>query len=655
MYMRKVCLRALLLTALLAGFLGASFRSAAQSFQVLVDWDANWFYDQSGRELGTAWRAFSYVPDAFWGQGQGLLGFEDTTIYPQPFLTQLQLGITNTYLRTSFNFAGSTAGLVLVATNLIDDGAVIYLNGTEVGRFRVGANQNAATFAADQGAEGTYDVLVINNLAPLRAGANVVAVEVHQSSATSSDLAYGMQLVAIRSSPLVITSQPQSQFPITGDAFSLSVGVSGGPVAYRWYKDGVINNQQTNSAWSFTGATAANNGNYFVTVSNVLGVVTSTVARVQVLVDTVGPRVVDVTVDTNTYARFGGVQTIAIGFTESLFNLLSTNPANFSVYLGTNYATKVTFTNVTVTFGARPTIHLWMSGPNWKSGSNYWVLINNVVDTKTNYIASNTRVGVGWPLLSNLTSMVDTWLFHACYDCENDIYTTSPPWYATNYTSSSVWWAPGHGIFYFDPDSTGLLCAGDSFGSLISFQVNPTLFRRTFNVPAGLNLNGTLRLRYIVDDGMVLYLNGKDVHEYNSNPGPVNANSASRGAVNGVCITNVSLAVSNLFPGVNYMAAAVVQSPGDAADTIFGLEMDYVSSQISKIPPDPPTNQCQLVMTRTGPDVRLNWNTNFNGMFLQYKTNMDVSMPWITLSAQSNGLVVPCNGQTRLWRLYNYK
>src|SRR5262245_57570486 len=146
MYMRKVCIRALLLTALLAGFLGASFRSVAQSYQVLVDWDANWFYDQSGRELGTAWRMPAYVPDGFWGQGPGLLGLEDTTAYPQPILTALQLNITNTYLRTSFNFAGSTAGLILVATNLIDDGAVIYLNGTEVGRFRVPANQNAATF-----------------------------------------------------------------------------------------------------------------------------------------------------------------------------------------------------------------------------------------------------------------------------------------------------------------------------------------------------------------------------------------------------------------------------------------------------------------------------------------------------------------------------
>jgi hypothetical protein len=655
--MRKVCLRALLLTALLAGFLGASFRSAAQSYQVLVDWDANWFYDQSGRELGTTWRPPTYVPDGFWGQGPGLLGFEDTTIYPQPFMTQLQLGITNTYLRTSFNFAGSTAGLILVATNLIDDGAVIYLNGTEVGRFRVPANQNAATFAGDQPAEGTYDVLIISNLTPLRTGANVVAVEVHQSSATSSDLAYGMQLVAIRSSPLSITNQPQSQFPITGDAFALSVGVSGGPVAYRWYKDGVINNQQTNAAWNFTGATAANNGNYFVTVSNVLGMVTSTVARVVVLADTVGPRVFDATVDTNTYARFGGVQTIAIGFTESLFNLLSTNPANFSVYFGTNYATKVTFTNVTVTFGLRPTIHLWMSGPNWKTGSNYWVLINNVVDTKTNYIASNTKVGVGWPILSNLTSMADNWFFHANYVFDTDIYTTSPAWYATNYTgyTNTDNWGLGHGILYFDPDSTGLLCAGDSYGTLISFQPNPTLFRRSFNVPQGLNLNGQLKLRYIVDDGMVLYLNGKDVHEYNANPGPVGANTGARGAVNALCITNVSLSVSNLFPGVNYMAAAVVQAIGDSADTVFGLEMDYVSTQISPTPANPPTNQCQLVMTRTGPDVRLNWNTNFNGMFLQYKTNMDVSFPWITLSAQSNGLVVPCSGQTRLWRLYNYK
>src|SRR5262249_54914200 len=170
----------------------------------------------------------------------------------------------------------------------------------------------------------------------------------------------------------------------------------------------------------------------------------------------------------------------------------------------------------------------------------------------------------------------------------------------------------------------------------------------------GLNRNGTLRMRYIVDDGMVVYLNGREVVDVNKDPGPVSANSVSKNAVDGSCsLTN--LVVTNLFAGVNYMAAAVVQASGDAADVTFGIEMDFVATQISPIPADPPTNQCQLVMTRTGPNVQLTWNTNFSGMFLQYKTNMDQSLPWIFSSAQSNGLVLPCAGQTRLWRLYNYK
>src|SRR5262245_13605626 len=143
MYMRKVCWKALILTLVLAGAMSLAGRTQAQNVQALLDWNASWRYAQNGAELGTAWRAFTYNDTvAPWNPGQGILAGEDT---PGPYLvhgpinTTLAVSgvVTTYYFRATFNFSGSTAGLNLVATNLIDDGAVIYLNGTEVGRFRI--------------------------------------------------------------------------------------------------------------------------------------------------------------------------------------------------------------------------------------------------------------------------------------------------------------------------------------------------------------------------------------------------------------------------------------------------------------------------------------------------------------------------------------
>src|SRR6185369_9040166 len=132
-------------------------------------------------------------------------------------------------------------------------------------------------------------------------------------------------------------------------------------------------------------------GDYFVVVSNSLLTVTSTVAKVTVLPDTVGPRIIDATGNTNTYASRGGAQTIAIAFNEDL-GQSATNAINFTVFAGSNYATKVTFTNVTALKTDRPRIYLWMTGPNWVLNKDYWVLINGVQDRLGNTIAPNSKV-----------------------------------------------------------------------------------------------------------------------------------------------------------------------------------------------------------------------------------------------------------------------
>lgn len=169
---------------------------------------SSWRYDNSGADQGTGWRAKAFV-DGAWSTGVGLFGSESTpAVYPFPFNTSVPApnagGHITVYYRAHFNWTGGVTNFQLIATNYVDDGAVYYLNGTEIGRLRVTANPALYTSTgSDQSSEGTPEILTFATNG-LVIGDNVMAVEVHQSSATSSDDVFGMSLSAIRRSTNIV-------------------------------------------------------------------------------------------------------------------------------------------------------------------------------------------------------------------------------------------------------------------------------------------------------------------------------------------------------------------------------------------------------------------------------------------------------------------
>ena len=157
-----------------------------------------WKYNQAGADLGTAWRGIQY-DDSSWPSGAGLLYVEDAaSVVPKN--TPLTLGRTTYYFRTRFNFTGDPFGKVLQFSLMLDDGAVLYLNGVEFFRPGMPAGEiKYNTFAlrnvGDAASEGPFTVPVTN----LVWGENVLAAEVHQSNANSSDVVFGMTLATIDS------------------------------------------------------------------------------------------------------------------------------------------------------------------------------------------------------------------------------------------------------------------------------------------------------------------------------------------------------------------------------------------------------------------------------------------------------------------------
>jgi hypothetical protein len=148
--------------------------------------------------------------DAAWPSAMQLFYIEDNALTnPEGFVkASLLPGFITThpyqtyYFRTHFNYDGPPNGAVLIGSYMLDDGAVIYLNGFEAARVRMPAGAVAFNTLANT-TVGDADVETVNISAEhLAMGDNVLAVEVHQSlaqtaSSGSSDVVWGMKLDAV--------------------------------------------------------------------------------------------------------------------------------------------------------------------------------------------------------------------------------------------------------------------------------------------------------------------------------------------------------------------------------------------------------------------------------------------------------------------------
>jgi hypothetical protein len=167
--------------------------------QTLIPAGASWRFNDAGTNLGTAWRAPAYA-DQSWASGLAQLGYGDGDE-----ATVLSYGGNSAakhityYFRHSFTVSSPASFAAMTARLVRDDGAVVYLNGVEVARSNMPAGTVTFTTPASSAVSGSaesqwFDIPVDPSL--LVAGVNVVAVEVHQSSASSSDLSFNFELIA---------------------------------------------------------------------------------------------------------------------------------------------------------------------------------------------------------------------------------------------------------------------------------------------------------------------------------------------------------------------------------------------------------------------------------------------------------------------------
>ena len=223
-------------------------------WETLVPTGSIWKYHDQGADLGTTWKDY-YFTDTAWAQGAAPLGYGDVVATAVGFGPSSTAKYITTYFRRTFAATHGYASLQMSLRR--DDGAVVYLNGTEVARSNMPTGTvSSATLAstAIAGAdETTY--LSIPVTGQLYNGTNVIAVEIHQSGGSSSDIVFDLSLQGTGNTgtlpnPPAPPPPPTSTLPITVDAT-----VRGGNYASRNYgtatTGGVQSGTANNTRWHY--------------------------------------------------------------------------------------------------------------------------------------------------------------------------------------------------------------------------------------------------------------------------------------------------------------------------------------------------------------------------------------------------------------------
>jgi hypothetical protein len=241
----------------------------------LIGMAHTWRYDQSGADLSATFMQPGF-DDSSWAQGPGVLGVENAPL-PAPINTPLALGQVTYYFRTALNLTAAQLNSIsdFYMDALIDDGAIVYVNGAEVLRLRmpegpVTGSTFAQTVVGDAMLEGpTY--LPRDQFVP---GENIIAVEVHQWALLSSDIVFGMTLHGAttpdtNAPPPVITEQPESQTVNIGATAVFEVEATGtAPLVYRWRRNGVNIPESNTNRLVLPNVQLSDAGVYTVVVSN---------------------------------------------------------------------------------------------------------------------------------------------------------------------------------------------------------------------------------------------------------------------------------------------------------------------------------------------------------------------------------------------------
>lgn len=261
-----------------------SFGSISSAFGALyvtlTPRESVWSYWDQGSQPASDWFKLGF-DDRSWPQGRARLGYgvggENTVV---SYGTNGADRYITTYFRKGFAVNNPRLHPGLSLKLLCDDGAAVYLNGTEIVRTNLPAGpldfSTLATQAVTGGETSNFLEFPIDP-ALLIQGLNVLAVEVHQVNAVSSDLSFDLELRSLGEGLPSFAQHPQNKNVALGatDVTLSASPVGPGPFTYQWQLNGQDIQGALGATYTIPRMGVTNAGSYRVVVTSPAGSVVS--------------------------------------------------------------------------------------------------------------------------------------------------------------------------------------------------------------------------------------------------------------------------------------------------------------------------------------------------------------------------------------------
>ncbi len=254
-----------------------SISALAQNTQTLIQTGAGWKYLVTSASPAAGWKGAPEAgfSEAGWSIGASPLGYGGAsetgngtgTCVNQCVSTSVPTCYTcttreiTTYFRKTINLTNAAGSFWLKYQR--DDGIVLYANGTEIKRENLPSGPIMHSTPASAGASDEELWTRVDLPAGLlRTGDNVIAAEIHQLSATNSDIRFNLELYQ-----LTVTQPPSDTVFTSGAIWKYLVTSANAVPAAAWKGDPGVSPAFSESGWSigasplgYGGASETGNG-----------------------------------------------------------------------------------------------------------------------------------------------------------------------------------------------------------------------------------------------------------------------------------------------------------------------------------------------------------------------------------------------------------
>ncbi|MBQ9363038.1 MAG: CotH kinase family protein [Bacteroidaceae bacterium] len=154
-----------------------------------------WKYYDQGSLDGKNWMAVNYSDDA-WSEGTPPIGYDYNNQHPE-IETETAGNLPTYYFRKTFDLTSYAVDDEYTLNWIADDGFIVYVNGKEAGRYNMPSGEvtyskYSSTWAHDNPDRGTMTL----DASLFHQGSNLIAVELHNNSGTSTDIYWQASLTA---------------------------------------------------------------------------------------------------------------------------------------------------------------------------------------------------------------------------------------------------------------------------------------------------------------------------------------------------------------------------------------------------------------------------------------------------------------------------